>query len=219
MSAPAFAVMALCSIGMISGIGSLRFAQVAEALTIYATLPFIAAAMAWAFIGEKPKGRVLIASLVALAGVGIMLKDLSWDGSLFGKFLALIMATSMASMTVIMRRHPDVPMLPAMAGAAWLTSFICFWFAAPLSISLGTLGLIAVFGVFQNAAGLALYSFGSKLVPSAEATLIAALEVPLTPLWVLLIFSEVPSNATLIGGGVVLAAMFGHIVSEMRATR
>ena len=53
-------------------------------------------------------------------------------------------------------------------------------------------------------------------MPAAEATLIAALEVPLTPLWVWLVMSETPTGPTLLGGIVVMAALFGHIYNELR---
>ena len=69
---------------------------------------------------------------------------------------------------------------------------------------------------FGTAAGLALYTFGSKRVPAAEATLLAALEVPVTPLWVFVFLGEVPAPQTLLGGGIVLAALFMHILSEFR---
>jgi drug/metabolite transporter (DMT)-like permease len=213
---PAFAAMLFSSVGMITGIGSLRFTTVAEAMTIYATLPFITAGVAWAFIGERPRGQTLFFSAMALIGVAFMMKDAEWGGSLYGKFLALLMTLTMAGMTTVMRRHPEVPMLPAMAGSAWLTSFVCFWFASPLAISAVTLGYIAIFGMLQNAIGLVLYAMGSRHVPAAEATFLAALEVPMTPFWVWLIFSETPSSATITGGAIVLAAMFGHIVMEWR---
>jgi drug/metabolite transporter (DMT)-like permease len=213
---PAFAAMLFSSFGMITGIGSLRFTTVAEAMTIYATLPFLTAGVAWVFIGERPRAQTLFFSAIALVGVAFMMKDAEWGGSLFGKLLALGMTLSMAGMTTVMRRHPEVPMLPSMAGSAWLTSFVCFWFAAPMSVSMTMLGYIAVFGMLQNAIGLVLYASGSRHVPAAEATFLAALEVPLTPFWVWLIFSETPSRATLTGGAIVLAAMFGHIVMEWR---
>ena len=82
----------------------------------------------------------------------------------------------------------------------------------PLAISPLDLGLCAVFGVVQNAAGLAFYTLGSRRVPAAEATLIASLEVPLTPFWVWLAFGEAASPSTLIGGAMVLSALVGHIL-------
>jgi len=161
----------------------------------------------------------MIASAIALAGVAIMLKDASWDGSLFGKGLAVLMTLGMAAMTTIMRRHQNVPMLPAMGISAWLCSFVTFWFAAPLSISGQDLMLCALFGVIQNATGLVLYAIWSRKIPAAEATLIAALEVPFTPLWVWLFLGETPAGAVLVGGAVVMAALFGHILTEIRPRR
>lgn len=216
---PVFAVAACSALSMISGIGSLRYTTVAEALIIYATVPFMTAAFAWIFIGERPTVRTLIASAIALTGVAIMLKDASWDGSLFGKGLAVLMTLGMAAMTTIMRRHQAVPMLPAMGISAWLCSFVTFWFAAPLSIGAQDLLLCALFGIVQNATGLVLYAIWSRKIPAAEATLIAALEVPFTPLWVWLLLGEVPAGAVLIGGAVVMAALFGHILTEIRPRR
>jgi drug/metabolite transporter (DMT)-like permease len=126
------------------------------------------------------------------------------------------MTLGMAVMTTIMRSHREVPMLPAVGFSAWLCSAFCFAFAAPFAITRADLALCAAFGIVQNAAGLALYALGSQRIPAAEATLIAALEVPLTPLWVWLVLAETPSPATLIGGSIALAAMFGHIFFQLR---
>ncbi len=213
---PALAVAVLSAAGMITGIGSLRYGAVADAMVIYATVPFVTAGIAFLFIGEKPGTSTLIASAVALLGVMVMLAGASWDGSMLGKGLAILMTFCMAGFTVIMRRNREVAMLPAMGASAWLASFFCFWFAPTLAVPLAGLGLIAMFGILQNALGLVFYTFGSRKVPAAEATLIAALEVPLTPFWVLLIFHEVPGRPTLIGGAIVLAALFGYILSEFR---
>ena len=215
---PALAVACLSSLGMITGIGALRYTSVADAMVIYATVPFVTAGLAYLFIGERPSRSTLMASAVALAGVAIMLAGSPWGGSMFGKFLAVLMSLSMASFTVIMRRHREVAMLPAMGASAWITSFVCFWFATSLQVSPYELGLIALFGVVQNAAGLIFYAYGSRRVPAAEATLVAALEVPLTPFWVLVFMNEVPGVPTLIGGAVVLMALFSHILGEFRKT-
>ncbi len=213
---PALAVACLSALGMITGIGSIRYTTVADAMVIYATTPFVTAGLAYLFIGEKPSRSTLIASAVALAGVTIMLIGSPWGGGMFGKFLAVLMSLCMASFTVIMRRHREIAMLPAMGASAYICAFVTFWFATSLDVSTKDIVLIGLFGVLQNAAGLIFYAYGSRRIPAAEATLVAALEVPLTPFWVLLFLSEVPGVPTLIGGAVVLVALFGHILGEFR---
>ena len=216
---PTLAVALLSATGMITGIGSLRYTSVADAMVIYATVPFMTAALAFMTIGERPSRSTMIASVVALCGVGVMLWGSELGGSLFGKFLAVLMTMSMAGFTVIMRRHREVPMLPAMAGSAWICSFVCFWWANPYSITQQDFILVVLFGILQNAAGLALYTFGSKRIPAAEATLLAALEVPFTPFWVFLFLGETPAVQTLIGGGIVMVALFTHILAELHGRR
>lgn len=213
---PSLAVAALSSLSMITGIGSLRYGSVADAMVIYATVPFMTAGLAYLFLGEKPSRSTLVASAVALAGVIIMLAGGPWGGSAFGKFLAFFMAFGMAGFTTIMRQHREVPMLPAMAGSAWLTALFCSIFATTLHISSHDLVLTAMFGVLQNAAGLVFYTFGSRRIPAAEATLVAALEVPVTPLWVALFMNEIPAVYTMVGGAIVLSALLAHILGEFR---
>jgi drug/metabolite transporter (DMT)-like permease len=215
---PSLLVAGLSALGMITGIGSLRYTSVADAMVIYATVPFVTAGLAYLFIGERPSRSTLIASAVALAGVSVMLAGSPWGGSMYGKFLAALMSLSMAAFTTVMRKHREVPMLPAMGASAWLCSFFCFWFAGSLRVTGHDLMLIAMFGILQNAAGLIFYTYGSKKVPAAEATLVAALEVPLTPFWVLAFLNEVPGVPTLVGGAVVLTALFAHIMGEFRKT-
>ena len=214
---PALGVAVFSSMSMITGIGSLRYSTVADTMVIYATVPFITAAIAYVVIGEKPSRSTLLAAAVAMLGVIITLggQGLS-GGAWFGKFLAVFMTLGMAGVSVLMRKYQNVPMLPAMGASAFFTSIFSFWFVQSLSVSTHDIVLIALFGIVQNAAGLVLYTLGSRRIPAAEATLIAALEVPFTPLWVWLVMGETPPFTTLVGGGVVLVALFGHIFSELR---
>ena len=54
------------------------------------------------------------------------------------------------------------------------------------------------------------------VIPAVETALIGALDAPLAPLWILLFFGDLPGQATIVGGGIVLAAVVGHILYEAR---
>lgn len=217
MRGPTLAAAALAGASMITGLSAIHYASVAEAMVIYATAPFMTAGVAYVFIREKPTVATLVASFVAVCGVLFMVADTTGgSGSILGKCLAVIMALTVAGLATVMRHYRNIQMLPAMAGG----SFICSLAAAPF-INLGSvtgtdLGLILLFGVFQNACGLALYVVGARRISAASASLITALEVPFTPLWTWIFMNDEPSYATLVGGSIVLVALFGHILAEIR---
>jgi len=50
---------------------------------------------------------------------------------------------------------------------------------------------------------------GAKRLPAAETALLSALETPLAPVWAWLMFSEIPAVLTLVGGAIVLLAVYG----------
>ncbi|MCA0432836.1 MAG: DMT family transporter [Proteobacteria bacterium] len=217
---PGLGVAFFSATSMICGIGAIRYTSVADAMVIYATAPFMAAGLAWLIFGERSSRMTILAAITALVGVVIMLWGSSWGGSMFGKLLAVFMALSMASFSVLMRGHRDLPMMLAMALSGYLVSIFCFAFADPMGVSLTDFGLIAIFGVVQNALGLFFYTLGTKRVTAGEATLLASLEVPFTPLWVWLFLGEAPPAATMLGGTIVLVALFSHIGMEfVRSSR
>jgi drug/metabolite transporter (DMT)-like permease len=78
------------------------------------------------------------------------------------------------------------------------------------------LAWLAAFGALNLGLGLALFSYGARLLPAAIAALVGTLEPVLGPLWVWLVHGEVPAHRTLIGGGIVFAALLAHLAHEWR---
>src|SRR5437016_6177042 len=58
--------------GTLCFITSLGLTSVAHVAIIYATVPFLAAALAWIILGERPSVSAGVAGFGALAGVGVM---------------------------------------------------------------------------------------------------------------------------------------------------
>ena len=206
---------ALSAVGMMLFITSLRHTSVAHVAVIYATVPFVAAGFAWLALRERPSASALLASGVALVGVAVMV-GLGVEGGLLGDLLAFGMTTSMAGMMVMMRRFPAVPALPAACLSALLCGLATWPFGAPLAVSGQDLVLLALFGTVNSALGLAFFSLGARHLPAIETALVTALDAPLAPLWVWLAFAETPTSATLVGGGIVFAAVAGHILQQQR---
>jgi drug/metabolite transporter (DMT)-like permease len=66
--------------------------------------------------------------------------------------------------------------------------------------------IVAFLGVFQIGLAYALLAVGMRHVPALEASLLMLLEPVLNPVWTWLVHGEPVGAATLVGGGVILAA-------------
>ena len=64
--------------------------------------------------------------------------------------------------------------------------------------------------------GLCLYTLGSKVVPASDLALLSMTEVVLGPFWVWLLLGETASQFTLLGGAILLAAIAGNAVTQLR---
>lgn len=207
---------AVSGAGILLFMGALKGTTIAHVAIIYATLPFIAGAIGWATLDERPSPRALAAALVALAGSALMM-GLGGDGRLWGDILSLGMVIAMALLIVIARAHPGLPVLAAGTLSSVAAPLLCLPFADLTLPDPGNLALLAGFGILNTTIGFSLFLYGSRHLPPVETALISALETPMTPFWVWLIFAETPTAPTLIGGVLVMAAVLWHIGRESRS--
>jgi drug/metabolite transporter (DMT)-like permease len=213
MGWPGWFFAMVSALGMVFFITSLRHTTVAHVAVLYAIVPFIAAALAWVVMRERPSRNAVIASLAALAGIVLMV-GLGVEGGLLGDLLALGMTVCMAAMMVIARRFRNIPTMPAACLSALLSGLVCWPFGEPLAVTAHDLFLLSLFGVVNSAVGLALFTLGARLLPAIETALIGSLDAPVAPLWVWLAFNETPGVGTLVGGMIVFAAVAVHMVVE-----
>ncbi|MCR9152064.1 MAG: DMT family transporter [Rhodobacteraceae bacterium] len=199
------------------GIYAIQATSVANAMLLFATSPFMAAALGWMLLREPVRRATGLASLVAIAGIAIMVADKSAGGALEGSLAALGSALGFAAFTVSLRWGKAGEMLPAvfLAGlfAVALSVVICLSAGLPLLLTPRDGGIAAGMGVFQVGAGLILYTIGSRSLPAAELTLLSLAEVVLAPLWVWLLLGETATANTLLGGAVLIAAIAGNAIS------
>lgn len=199
---------------------ALHRTSVANVLIIQSLSPFMAGLLGWLWMGERVAGRTWAAMGVALLGSAIMVSRYFYAeaaaGSIGGDVLAFTVALAFAIATVILRRNRHVRMLPAAALAAALSSLATAFAARPGTADAGDLLLLALFGSGQLGLGMILFTAGARRIPVAEASLIAVLESVLGPVWVWLAIGENPGVPSLVGGAIVLAALAGHTLTDLR---
>ena len=131
MGRPGLGFVGLSTLGMTVFLGSLQLTTVAHVAIIYATVPFLAAGLAWLVMRERPSLSAVIAGLGALAGVAVMV-GLSAEGNLPGDLLALCMTFCMAGMMVISRHYQGIAVMPAACLASLLSGLIALPFTGDL---------------------------------------------------------------------------------------
>jgi len=211
-------VACLSAFGMVNFIPSLQLTSVANVAIIIAVQPFAAATIAWLWLREAASPRTLLASVVAFAGIVVIVSGAGTASDYRGIALAIVMVLSISLMTVVIRKHRETSMVAAVGMSNFLASLICLPFARH-TVPVGTndLVILALFGVLQVGMGLTLFTLGSRYLPSGQASLIATLETPLMTFWVWLAFHELPSARAMIGGALVMGAIVLDIMTDNRA--
>ena len=207
------------ALGMMAFLTAMRLTTVAHVGIIYATIPFVAALMAWVVLRERVGRSTLLASAVAFAGVALTLAAGLGEGDPLGDLMSVAMTLLMGVMIVIARRSRGIPMIPAACLAAVLATLMALPLAKPWPVGWHDLIYLALFGATNMGIGLIFVSAGSKLIPAVETALIGSLEAPLAPLWVWLAFGETPLVTTVAGGALVMAAVIGHVGAAARPRR
>lgn len=215
------AIAAMSLVFAYSGaIFSMQTTSVANAMLLFATAPFIAAMLSWVVLRERVRGTTWVAVLFAIGGIAVMVSDQTGASTVLGSLAALGSALAFACFTVALRAGKSVEMLPAvfLSGlfALLMMGSICLITGDGLVLSRFDGGIALGMGVFQVGAGLVMFTLGSRSLPAAELALLSLAEVVLGPVWVWLFLGETVGLNTLIGGGILLAAIVGNVLIGIR---
>ena len=198
---------------------SVEHTSVANTLVILATAPFFAAIFSYLFLKEHVARRTVIATAVAVGGVGIMVAG-SWGGGAFmGDLAALVTAALLGGKFTIFRHRKDVNMVPSMAVSGVVAALVGLAVGAPALVDGERLLYLLIMGLVVVPVSIALISLGPRYISAPETSLIMLLETALGPLWVWLVLAEVPPTLTFIGGAIVLGTLLLHSWIGLRGER
>jgi drug/metabolite transporter (DMT)-like permease len=221
-SAPATSLLLMIPVAVMSMgayVVSLKLTSVANVMIVYATVPLVAAGLAWLALREALPRTVLLASLLALLGVFVMVGGAVHPSDLIGIGVALLMTLAMAAQIVAARKHSGMNMALVNMVAACICAVVGLALTSAGLPSPAELVTLMLFGVTNTALAYYFVLRGARLIPSAEVGLISTLDVVLGPLWVWLLFAENPGFPALVGGALVLAAVMGYLFAQRRSTR
>ena len=205
---------------------AITLTTVANVLVTMALGPLVTALFALIFLGHRPPSRTWLAIVIAGSGIAWMFGREAQAGvSLTGTLVALAVPIAAAvNWTILQHIHqhprngeqPVQDMLPAVWIGAVLSSAMTLPLAWPMQSSTHDLALLALLGSVQLAIPCLLAVRLARELPAPEISLLALLEVVFGVAWAWLGAGEQPSTNTLVGGGLVLAALVSNEMLAMR---
>ena len=143
----------------------------------------------------------------AISGIILMVGSSLSPGQMSGNIAAFIMPISFAILILIIRKYPNVDMVPLQLIAGIVAMIIGYLFAGKILISLYDVYLGFLAGFFQLGFGFILITIGARRTPSALVGIIMLTEAVLGPLWAWLFANEQPPLIVLIGGSIIIISV------------
>ena len=204
---PGFIGGVILALGFAAYVFSMYTTTVANTNFIITTETIFLAVFGYFALKEKINLITLISIILGMSGVLIILgSSLSIQSSeqFLGNMVAFIMPISFAVLVIIIRKYPNVDMVPAQFTAGIFAAIIGFLIAGNLSISPHDLFLAFLAGFFQIGFGFILITIGSQTTPAAVVGVMMLTESVFGPLWAWLFINEVPPAAVIIGGSIII---------------
>jgi drug/metabolite transporter (DMT)-like permease len=211
-------VALLYAISWITFIIAVYNTATANLVFILAFNTMFAALLSWLFLKERPHPVTLVTMAAMLAGVLIIVGDGISSGHLLGDLMALVSAFCIASAITITRasgKNMGFAALVAVAlplvVAAAMVSRTGYHIAAPWWIFLDGF-IIMPLSFFCLASG-------PRYLSAPEVAMFYLLETVLAPVWVWMIFAEVPSRQSMIGGTILIVSLIAHSLWQLHRGR
>ena len=191
--------------------------RAANAVVILSAAPLFAALFSRWFLQERCPPRTWVAIAVCMTGVIWVMRGSIGGGDLTGDLLALVATLFIGGYFTVFRRYPEMSRSAVITSGGLLLALMAIPFATPLALPHVSYLWLAISGLFQMPLALLLMTVGTRFLPAAEVSLFLLFETILAPIWVWLVIGEVPPEATLAGGVLILVTLVLHtLVGFMR---
>lgn len=202
----------------------LKNTSAANVAFLSSVTPLVAAVIGRFVLRERMNRMTIITLIVAMIGLLIMVVSDIGVGTMRGNIAALLSSVGLAVYTICLRTSSTVDWTPVLPGYALLMILVC----GAVTLSNGNTLVppakdlawaMLVHGGVLIIAGTLAFNVASRTVPAVGMTILAQTESVFGPFWVFLVFAQRPKPATLIGGGIILAAVLAKAVFDGRAAQ
>jgi len=215
---PGFIGGLFLAVGFAAYVFAMYTTTVANTNFIITTETIFLALFGYFFLKEKISLITFISIILGMSGVLIILGSslsIQSNEQFFGNIIAFIMPISFAVLVMVVRKYPNVDMIPAQFTAGVTAAVIGFFIVDELSISLHDLLLASLAGIFQIGFGFILITIGSQTTPAAVVGVLMLSESVFGLLWAWLFIKEIPPTGVLVGGAIIIfSILFQSFLSK-----
>ena len=197
----------ILSIGFVSYVFAMYETTVANTNFIIQTQTLFLAIFGYIFLKEKVSKLTIFCILIAISGIFLMLGSTISPGQMTGNLVAFLMPISFAVLILIVRKFPEVDMIPLQLVAGIFAMIVGFLMSPTILISAKDIFFGFLAGFFQLGFGFILITIGARSTPSAFVGIIMLTEAVLGPLWAWMFANEYIPLSVLIGGLIVISAV------------
>jgi drug/metabolite transporter, DME family len=208
ISVPVLASVLSYTAAITSFVSANKLTTAANAIVLQYSAPIFVFIFARILFREAIAKLNLLTLLAGTVGVGIIFAGSAGRPDIGGVGVALLsgllFSIYMTNLRFLNETDP--------AYLTFVNNFACCvallpWVHSRLAFSAAEAATLGVMGVVQLGIPYFLFCKGLEKISLQEASLIVLVEPVLNPLWVALVFGEVPSLPTLIGGGIILLSL------------
>ena len=216
---PGFFGGLILSFGFCGYVFAMYNTTVANTNFIIQTQTIFLAIFGYFFLKEKISKTTLISIILAISGIILMLGNTLSAGQTIGNLAAFSMPISFAVLILVVRKYPNVDMVPSQFIAGIFALIIGYLMSGKINISYYDIFLGFLAGFFQLGFGFIFITIGAQRTPSAMVGIIMLTEAVFGPLWAWLFINEQPPTIVITGGTIVIIAVLLQFLHQYKLSK
>ena len=194
-----------------------KYTTAANAIVLQYTAPVFVLIVTAFILKRKLRSFEVITVFAALFGIVLFFMDQVSGNGLFGNILAVTSGFFMGIMYALTGEiKDDGERISGLVLGHTALAIICvplgYIFTDHAEITLLPIMLVVFLGVVQMGIPYSLYGRATALISGVEVSLISMIEPILNPIWVALIYGEVPGSRALIGAVLIIGAVIAYTI-------
>lgn len=184
-----------------------KLTTAANAILLQYTAPF------WVVLGnvvltrQRPDVTDILTVILVGIGMTVFFFDRADGGTAFGNMIAVLSGIAFAGVAMSMKGQRGVSTTESILLGNVITAMICIPWMLDVTFTVDVTWKLAALGSLQLGVSYILYARAISSVSALEAVLLTTLEPLLNPLWVAVLFGELPGTTSIIGGSLVVGAV------------